>query len=218
AVFLLHARSALVASDTRPVAMLVSLAGTRWLGINGNIMSLGGIAIAIGAMIDAAIVMLENLHKHVEHEPDRPHWERVFAAAREVGPATIMSLLIPTLPLPPACALAHQEARQVRPLRLAARVATAAGPLLALQRVPALRGCFVEAARRPARARLQLALQEARGLRAASLGPELLLLGVLRVLLTTPAGSAGATLATLLNAAGLTPERVRDVIARGDQA
>jgi len=69
-----------------------------------------------------------------------------------------------------------------------------------------------------ARASLQLALQEARGLRAASLGPELLLLGVLRVLLTTPAGSAGATLATLLNAAGLTPERVRDVIARGDQA
>ena len=69
-----------------------------------------------------------------------------------------------------------------------------------------------------ARASLQLALQEARGLRAASLGPELLLLGVLRVLLTTPAGSAGATLATLLNAAGLTPERVREVIARGDQA
>src|SRR5436190_1587616 len=68
-----------------------------------------------------------------------------------------------------------------------------------------------------ARASLQLALQEARGLRAASLGPELLLLGVLRVLLTTPAGSAGATLATLLNAAGLTPERVREVIARGDQ-
>src|SRR5207244_12456507 len=69
-----------------------------------------------------------------------------------------------------------------------------------------------------ARASLQLALQEARGLRAASLGPELLLLGVLRVLLTTPAGSAGATLATLLNAAGLTPDRVRGVIARGDQA
>src|SRR5436190_938845 len=69
-----------------------------------------------------------------------------------------------------------------------------------------------------ARASLQLALQEARGLKAASLGPELLLLGVLRVLLTTPAGSAGATLATLLNAAGLTPERVREVIARGDQA
>src|SRR5205809_144275 len=69
-----------------------------------------------------------------------------------------------------------------------------------------------------ARASLQLALQEARGLRAASLGPELLLLGVLRVMLTAPAGSASATLGTLLNAAGLTPERVREVIARGDQA
>src|SRR5213594_566578 len=82
AVFLLHARSALVAIATLPLGILVSLAVTRWLGINGNIMSLGGIAIAIGAMIDAAIVMLENLHKHIEHEPDRPHWERVFAAAR----------------------------------------------------------------------------------------------------------------------------------------
>jgi len=68
-VFLLHARSALVAIATLPLGILVSLAVIRWLGINGNIMSLGGIAIAIGAMIDAAIVMLENLHKHIEHEP-----------------------------------------------------------------------------------------------------------------------------------------------------
>src|SRR5207253_2034172 len=83
-----------LAIATLPLGILVSLAVTRWLGINGNIMSLGGIAIAIGAMIDAAIVMLENLHKHIEHEPDRPHWERVFAAAREVGPALFMSLLI----------------------------------------------------------------------------------------------------------------------------
>src|SRR5947208_1694015 len=101
AVFLLHARSALVAIATLPLGILVSLAVTRWLGINGNIMSLGGIAIAIGAMIDAAIVMLENLHKHIEHEPERPHWERVFAAAREVGPALFMSLLIITLSFMP---------------------------------------------------------------------------------------------------------------------
>src|SRR2546426_9505083 len=78
-----------VAIATLPLGILVSLAVTRWLGINGNIMSLGGIAIAIGAMIDAAIVMLENLHKHIEHESERPHWERVFAAAREGGPAQI---------------------------------------------------------------------------------------------------------------------------------
>src|SRR5207249_1296743 len=96
ALFLLHARSALVAIATLPPGILVALAVTRWLGVNANIMSLGGIAIAIGAMIDAAIVMLENLHKHIEHEPERPHWERVLAAAREVGPALFMSLLIIT--------------------------------------------------------------------------------------------------------------------------
>src|SRR6266704_2015103 len=87
ALFLLHTRSALVALATLPLGVLIALALIRWLGINANIMSLGGIAIAIGAMIDAAIVMIENLHKHIEREPDRPHWERVFAAAREVGPA-----------------------------------------------------------------------------------------------------------------------------------
>src|SRR5207253_660963 len=79
AVFLLHARSALVAIATLPLGILVALAVTRWLGVNANIMSLGGIAIAIGAMIDAAIVMLENLHKHIEHEPERPHWALVPA-------------------------------------------------------------------------------------------------------------------------------------------
>src|SRR5881409_545618 len=112
AVFLLHARSALVAIATLPLDILVSLAVTRWLGINGNIMSLGGIAIAIGAMIDAAIVMLENLHKHIEREPDRAHWERVFAAAREVGPALFMSLLIITLSFLPVFTLEDQEGQR----------------------------------------------------------------------------------------------------------
>ncbi|MBA3346484.1 MAG: efflux RND transporter permease subunit, partial [Gemmatimonadales bacterium] len=95
-LFLLHVRSALVAIATLPLGILAALAATRWLGINANIMSLGGIAIAIGAMIDAAIVMVENLHKHIEQEPDRPHWERVLAASKEVGPALFMSLLIIT--------------------------------------------------------------------------------------------------------------------------
>src|SRR5207245_1403063 len=118
AVFLLHARSALVAIATLPLGILVSLAVTRWLGINGNIMSLGGLAIAIGAMIDAAIVMLENLHKHIEHEPERPHWERVFAAGREVGPALFMSLLISTLSFLPVFRLEDQAGRLVWPLGL----------------------------------------------------------------------------------------------------
>src|SRR6266699_1478871 len=144
AVFLLHARSALVAIATLPLGILVSLAVIRWLGINGNIMSLGGIAIAIGAMIDAAIVMLENLHKHVEHEPDRPHWERVFAAAREVGPALFMSLLIITLSFLPVFTLEDQEGRLFRPLALTKTFAMAAAALLSVTLVPALMGWFVK--------------------------------------------------------------------------
>src|SRR5881296_2996875 len=152
AVFLLHARSALVAIATLPLGILVSLAVTRWLGINGNIMSLGGIAIAIGAMIDAAIVMLENLHKHIEHEPDpkglpdgrRPHWERVFAAAREVGPALFMSLLIITLSFLPVFTLEDQEGRLFRPLALTKTFAMAAAALLSVTLVPALMGWFVK--------------------------------------------------------------------------
>src|SRR5437762_12441414 len=144
AVFLLHARSALVAIATLPLGILVSLAVIRWLGINGNIMSLGGIAIAIGAMIDAAIVMLENLHKHIEHEPERAHWERVFAAAREVGPALFMSLLIITLSFLPVFTLEDQEGRRFRPLALTQTFAMAAAALLSVTLVPALMGWFVK--------------------------------------------------------------------------
>ena len=146
AVFLLHARSALVAVATLPLGILVALAATRALGINGNIMSLGGIAIAIGAMIDAAIVMLENLHKHIEREPPpgRPHWERVFAAAREVGPALFMSLLIITLSFLPVFTLEDQEGRLFRPLALTKTFAMAAAALLSVTLVPALMGWFVK--------------------------------------------------------------------------
>ncbi len=144
AVFLLHARSALVAVATLPLGILVALAVTRLLGINGNIMSLGGIAIAIGAMIDAAIVMLENLHKHIEREPDRPHWQRVFAAAREVGPALFMSLLIITLSFLPVFTLEDQEGRLFRPLALTKTFAMATAALLSVTLVPALMGWFVK--------------------------------------------------------------------------
>ncbi|TMD70278.1 MAG: efflux RND transporter permease subunit [Chloroflexi bacterium] len=144
ALFLLHARSALVAVATLPLGILAALAITRGLGINANIMSLGGIAIAIGAMIDAGIVMLENLHKHMEHEPDRPHWERVLDAAREVGPALFMSLLIITISFLPVFTLEDQEGRLFRPLALTKTFAMATAALLSVTLVPALMGWFVK--------------------------------------------------------------------------
>jgi len=144
ALFLLHARSALVAVATLPLGILAALAITRALGINANIMSLGGIAIAIGAMTDAAIVMLENLHKHMEHEPDRPHWERVLDAAREVGPALFMSLLIITIAFLPVFTLEDQEGRLFRPLALTKTFAMATAALLSVTLVPVLMGWFVK--------------------------------------------------------------------------
>jgi Cu(I)/Ag(I) efflux system membrane protein CusA/SilA len=149
AVFLLHARSALVAIITLPLGILAALALIRWMGINANIMSLGGIAIAIGAMIDAAIVMIENLHKHIEHEPDRPHWERVLAASKEVGPALFMSLLIITLSFLPVFTLEDQEGRLFRPLALTKTFAMAAAALLSVTLVPVLMGFFVKGRIRP---------------------------------------------------------------------
>jgi Cu(I)/Ag(I) efflux system membrane protein CusA/SilA len=143
-VFLLHARSALVAIATLPLGIIAALAITRWMGINANIMSLGGIAIAIGAMIDAAIVMIENLHKHIEREPDRPHWERVLAASKEVGPALFMSLLIITLSFLPVFTLEDQEGRLFRPLALTKTFAMASAALLSVTLVPVLMGLFVK--------------------------------------------------------------------------
>ena len=152
AVFLLHWRSALVAIVTLPLGILVALALIRWMGINANIMSLGGIAIAIGAMIDAAIVMIENLHKHIEHEPDQPHWERVLAASKEVGPALFMSLLIITLSFLPVFTLEDQEGRLFRPLALTKTFAMASAALLSVTLVPVLMGFFVKGRIRPERA------------------------------------------------------------------
>jgi Cu(I)/Ag(I) efflux system membrane protein CusA/SilA len=143
-LFLLHARSALVALVTLPLGILAALTLVRHLGINANIMSLGGIAIAIGAMIDAAIVMIENLHKHIEHEPDRPPWERVRAAAVEVGPALFMSLLIITLSFLPVFTLEDQEGRLFRPLALTKTFAMGAAALLSVTLVPVAMGYFVQ--------------------------------------------------------------------------
>jgi Cu(I)/Ag(I) efflux system membrane protein CusA/SilA len=148
-VFLLHVRSALVAIATLPLGIIAALAVTRWMGINANIMSLGGIAIAIGAMIDAAIVMIENLHKHIEHEPDRPAWERVAAAAKEVGPALFMSLLIITLSFLPVFTLEDQEGRLFRPLALTKTFAMASAAILSVTLVPVLMGLFITGRIRP---------------------------------------------------------------------
>jgi Cu(I)/Ag(I) efflux system membrane protein CusA/SilA len=143
-VFLLHARSALVAIATLPLGIIAALAVTRWMGINANIMSLGGIAIAIGAMIDAAIVMIENLHKHMERDPDQPHWERVLAASKEVGPALFMSLLIITLSFLPVFTLEDQEGRLFRPLALTKTFAMASAAILSVTLVPVLMGLFIK--------------------------------------------------------------------------
>ncbi|MGQ0703239.1 MAG: efflux RND transporter permease subunit, partial [Gemmatimonadales bacterium] len=148
-LFLLHARSAMVAIVTLPLGILAALALTRALGIYANIMSLGGIAIAIGAMIDAAIVMIENLHKHLEREPDRPHWDRVLAATKEVGPALFMSLLIITLSFLPVFTLEDQEGRLFRPLALTKTFAMGAAALLSVTLVPALMGLLIKGKVRP---------------------------------------------------------------------
>ena len=150
--FLLHARSALVAIATLPLGIIAALAVTRWMGINANIMSLGGIVIAIGAMIDAAIVMIENLHKHIEREPDRPHWERVLAASKEVGPALFMSLLIITMSFLPVFTLEDQEGRLFRPLALTKTFAMASAALLSVTLVPVLMGLFITGKIQPERA------------------------------------------------------------------
>ena len=148
-VFLFHARSALVAIATLPLGILAALAVTRWLGINANIMSLGGIAIAIGAMIDAAIVMIENLHKHIERADRRTggqagsEWQLVLTASKEVGPALFMSLLIITLSFLPVFTLEDQEGRLFRPLALTKTFAMGAASLLSITVVPVLMGYFV---------------------------------------------------------------------------
>ena len=124
-IFLLHFRSALVAILMLPVAILISFIVMYYLGINANIMSLGGIAIAIGAMIDAAIVMIENAHKHFEKRhksgvmiQEKDRWEIILDASKEVGPALFFSLLIITVSFIPVFTLEAQEGVCLSPLRI----------------------------------------------------------------------------------------------------
>jgi len=162
-VFLLHARSALVAIITLPVGILIAFVAMRAVGVGADIMSLGGIAIAIGAMIDAAIVMIENMHKHLERAvlakvPDgggdarwldtgrlskAERWQVVIDSAQEVGPALFFSLLIITVSFLPVFTLEGQEGRLFRPLAYTKTFAMAAASLLSVTLVPVAMGVFV---------------------------------------------------------------------------
>jgi Cu(I)/Ag(I) efflux system membrane protein CusA/SilA len=143
-LFLLHARSALVAIITLPLGILIAYVCMHALGISSNIMSLGGIAIAIGAMVDAAIVMIENAHKHLERAaPDKPRAEILIEAATQVGPALFFSLLIITVSFLPIFTLEAQEGRLFKPLAYTKTFAMAAASLLSVTVVPALMVIFV---------------------------------------------------------------------------
>ncbi|UCV20589.1 efflux RND transporter permease subunit [Ferribacterium limneticum] len=149
-VFLLHLRSALVAIIMLPVGILAAFIGMRALGINSNIMSLGGIAIAVGAMIDAAIVMIENAHKHLERlQPGESRSEAIIAACKEVGPALFFSLLIITVSFLPVFTLEAQEGRLFAPLAWTKTFAMAAAAFLSVTLVPVLMLLFIRGHIRP---------------------------------------------------------------------
>ncbi|MDN3484154.1 efflux RND transporter permease subunit [Pseudoalteromonas sp. APC 3224] len=143
--FLFHLRSSIVAVVTLPIGILASFIIMHMQGINANIMSLGGIAIAIGAMTDGAIVMIENMHKHMEKTPltDENRWQIVAKAASEVGPALFFSLLIITVSFLPVFILEAQEGRMFSPLAYTKTYAMAASAGLAITLVPVLMGYFI---------------------------------------------------------------------------
>ncbi|RMH51069.1 MAG: efflux RND transporter permease subunit [Zetaproteobacteria bacterium] len=150
-LFLMHARSALVAIVTLPLGVLIAFLLMHWQGLAANIMSLGGIAITLGAMVDGAIVLIENAHKHLEQEEDargRPlrggeRWAAVGRAAREVGPALFFSLLIITVSYMAIFTLEAQEGRLFKPLAFTATYAMLGSAVLAVTLVPLLMGWFI---------------------------------------------------------------------------
>jgi Cu(I)/Ag(I) efflux system membrane protein CusA/SilA len=143
--FLFHIRSSLVAIVSLPIGMLIAFIIMYAQGINANIMSLGGIAIAIGAMVDGAIVMTENMHKHMERTPltKENRWQIVINSATEVGPALFFSLLIITVSFMPVFTLEAQEGRMFSPLAYTKTYAMAAAAVLAITLVPVLMGYFI---------------------------------------------------------------------------
>ena len=152
AIFLFHLRSALVAVISLPLGVLAAFIVMRYQGVNANLMSLGGIAIAIGAMVDAAIVMIENAHKHLEayghRHPDRPistkeRWDLIAEASSEVGPALFFSLLIVTLSFVPVFSLEAQEGKLFAPLAYTKTYTLAAAAGLAITLIPVLMGYMI---------------------------------------------------------------------------
>ncbi len=144
-IFLFHVRSSLVVIISLPVGILAAFIVMQLQGLNANIMSLGGIAIAIGAMIDGAIVMIENMHKHMERTPltKENRWEIVTNSAVEVGPALFFSLLIITVSFMPVFTLEAQEGRMFSPLAFTKTYSMAASAALAITLVPVLMGYFI---------------------------------------------------------------------------
>ena len=152
AAFLWHLRSALVAIISLPLGVLTAFVVMRYQGVNANIMSLGGIAIAVGAMVDAAVVMIENAHKHIEHWQEQhpgqvlqaqARWQVVTAAAEEVGPALFFSLLLITLSFIPVFTLEAQEGRLFSPLAFTKSYAMAAAAGLSVTLIPVLMGYWI---------------------------------------------------------------------------
>jgi Cu(I)/Ag(I) efflux system membrane protein CusA/SilA len=149
-VFLLHFRSALVGIITLPIGVLMAFIIMERQGLNANIMSLGGIAIAVGAMVDAAIVMIENAHKHIEHDGGKkPHWDLIMDASKEVGPALFFSLLIIAVSFLPVFTLEAQEGRLFRPLAFTKTYSMMGSALLAITLVPVLMGYWIRGKIRP---------------------------------------------------------------------
>jgi len=150
-LFLLHVRSAMVVIITLPLGILMAFLVMRWQGLNANIMSLGGIAIAIGAMVDGAIVMVENGHRCLakavtakgEDLTNKEHWQAIGKACREVGPSLFFSLLIITVSFMPIFSLQAQEGRLFSPLAFTKTYAMAASAILAITLVPVLMGYFL---------------------------------------------------------------------------
>lgn len=144
-IFLLHLRSALVVIISLPLGILMAFIIMNIQGINANIMSLGGIAIAIGVMVDAAIVMIDNVHKHIEHKSDNAdHWKVIIAATTEVGPPLFFSLLITGLSVLPIFTLQAQEGRMFAPLAYTWIYAMISAAILAITVIPVLLGYFIK--------------------------------------------------------------------------
>ncbi len=143
-LFLFHFRSGFVAIFTLPTAILMAFIVMRWQGLNANIMSLGGIAVAIGAMVDSAIIMIENAHKHIEADDGTTdRWKLITESSKEVGPSLFYSLLVITVSFIPVFALTGQSGRMFKPLAFTKTYSMAAAALLGITVVPILMGYFI---------------------------------------------------------------------------